>query len=212
MILYSIERPPRNSIPPQNFPKRKPSRFVSSICLGAREHRGEAVSSRSFPHQESRRSCFARAPSRPKFGDSFLRELRLALISRLGSSLSWLREPFFEAYRKISRKLLMHHVIVVRGLTLHGYRCSLARATGPFSSHGNFCLVQRNGRANRLREARGDTTNFLINRTPCLYLDTATLTEHFSCRHFFAITLLSDSTRTRRVPSTQQIQRGGKSS
>ena len=50
---------------------------------------------------------------------------------------------FLEAYRKIARKLLMHHLIVVPGLTLNVYRRSLARATGPFSSHGSFCFVQR---------------------------------------------------------------------
>ena len=37
----------------------------------------------------------------------------------------------------------MRHLIFVLGLTLDVYRCSLARATGPFSSHGSFCLVQR---------------------------------------------------------------------
>ena len=43
-------------------------------------------------------------------------------------------ESVFEAYRKIARKLLKRHLIVVLGLTLHVNRCSLARATGPFSS------------------------------------------------------------------------------
>ena len=37
-----------------------------------------------------------------------------------------------------SRKLLMRHLIVVLELTFHVNRCSLARATGPFSSHGSF--------------------------------------------------------------------------
>ena len=50
---------------------RKPSRFVSSLecCLGARKHRGEALSSTSSPHQKFRKwSCFARAPYRSQFG------------------------------------------------------------------------------------------------------------------------------------------------
>ena len=48
-------------------------------------------------------------------------------------SKSWLRHPVFEAYRKITRKLLMRHLIGVLKLKLHVNRCSLARATGPFS-------------------------------------------------------------------------------
>ena len=32
--------------------------------------------------------------------------------------------------------------------------------TGPFSSHGSFCLVKVNGRAIRLREARVGTINY----------------------------------------------------
>ena len=97
---------------------RKPSRFFSSLvcCLRARKHRGEAQSSTSSPHEF------------PEGG--LLRELRLALVSRLGSSMPWLRQPFFEAFRKITRKLLMRHLIVVLGLTLDVYRCSLARTTG----------------------------------------------------------------------------------
>ena len=89
-----------------------------SVCLGAREHRREARSSTSFPHQEYRRSSFARAPSRPQIGDRFLRGLRLALVSRHGSPGSWLRKSAFEANRKISRKLLIRHPVVVLGLTL----------------------------------------------------------------------------------------------
>ena len=41
----------------------------------------------------------------------------------------------------------MRHLIVVLGLTLNVYRCSLARATGPFSSNGSFFLVQRERQA-----------------------------------------------------------------
>ena len=63
-----------------------------------------------------------------------------------GSSKSWLRYPRFEAYRKISRKLLMRNLIVVLGLTFHVKRCSLARATGPVFSHGSFYLANVNGR------------------------------------------------------------------
>ena len=37
----------------------------------------------------------------------------------------------------------MRHPIAVLGPALGVYKCSLARATGPFSSHGCFCLVQR---------------------------------------------------------------------
>ena len=53
-------------------------------------------------------------------------------LPRLGSSESWLRQPCFEAYRKIVRKLLMRHLIAVLGLTLHVHRCSFARARGLF--------------------------------------------------------------------------------
>ena len=90
-----------------------------SVSLGTRKHRGEALSSTSFPHQKSRRSCFARAPTRSQFCDSFLRKLCLALVSRLGSSKLLLRKPCFEAYRKIAPKLLMRHFAVVLGLTLY---------------------------------------------------------------------------------------------
>ena len=69
--------------------------------------------------------------------------LHLALVSRLVSSKSWLRQPCFEAYRKIARKFLMRHLIVVLGPAFHVYRYSLARATGPFAFHGSFCFVQR---------------------------------------------------------------------
>ena len=87
---------------------------------------------------------FARAPSRSQFGESFFRKTRLALVSRLGSPESWLRQSAFDAYRRIAWKILMmRHPIVVLGLTFNVHRCSLARATGLFSSHGSFRLVQR---------------------------------------------------------------------
>ena len=120
---------------------------ASSVCLGARGHRGGALSSASSPHQKYRRSRFVRAPSRSHFGDNFLRRHRLALVSRLGSSRSWLRQSCFEAQRKIARKVLMCHLIVVPELTLNVCSCSLTRATGPFTSHGSFCFVKENGRA-----------------------------------------------------------------
>ena len=120
---------------------------ASSFRLGARKHRREAPRSSSSPHQKFRRSSFARAPSLSQFGDSLLRGLRLALTSRLGSSKSWLRQSLFESYRKVAWKLLMRHLlVVVLGLTLNMCRCSLARATGPFSCHGSLCLVEVNGR------------------------------------------------------------------
>ena len=75
-----------------------------------------------------------------------------------GSSESWLRHPCFEVYRKITRKLLKRHLIVILGLKLHVNRFSLARTTGPFSYHNSFCLVKVNG---RLREVRGVTFSFL---------------------------------------------------
>ena len=75
-----------------------------------------------------------------------------------GSSKSWLRNPCFEAYRKISRKFLMRHLAVVLGLTMHVNRFSLARATGPVFSPGSFCLVKVNG---CLRGVRGGTIEFL---------------------------------------------------
>ena len=77
------------------------------------------------------------------FGYSFLRKLRLALVSRLESPESRLRQPAFEAYRKIARKLLMSHLIAVLKLKLDVYRCSLTREPRFFSSHGSYCLVQR---------------------------------------------------------------------
>jgi len=52
----------------------------------------------------------------------------------------------------------MRHLIVVLGLTLHVNRCSLARATRPVFSHGNFCLVKVYG---RLRVVKGFTIKFL---------------------------------------------------
>ena len=74
------------------------------------------------------------------WGEAYLQCGRLQ-VARLASadllksrSLSWLRHPCFEAYRKIARKLLKRHLIVVPWLKLHVNRCSLARATGPFSS------------------------------------------------------------------------------
>ena len=45
---------------------------ASSVCLGARKQREEALRTTSSPHQKSRRSCFTRAPSRSQFGESFL--------------------------------------------------------------------------------------------------------------------------------------------
>ena len=91
---------------------------ASSGCLGARNNRGEAPNFTCSPHQKYRRSFFARAPSRSQFGGNFRRILRLAFVSRLGSSKFWLRQPVFEAYRKNPRKLLMRHLIVVLGRTL----------------------------------------------------------------------------------------------
>ena len=123
---------------------RKPSRFVSasSVCLEARKQHGEAPSPTSPLYQKYRRSCLARAASRSQFSDILLRKPRLALISRLESSESWLRLPCFEAHRKIARKLLMRHLSAVLGLKFYVYRCSLARATGPFSLNGSFFLVE----------------------------------------------------------------------
>ena len=66
----------------------------------------------------------------------------------------------------------------------------LARVSQTFPSTATSALSQAwckgNCRANRLRGSRGGTINFwtrsmrlLINRTQCLYPDTAPLTEHF---------------------------------
>ena len=162
---------------------------ASSVCLGAREYRREARSSTSSPHQKYRRPSFAPAPSRSQFGDFFLRKHRLALVSRLGSSVSWLRQPLFEAYRKVSRKLLIHHLIVVLGLTLNVYRCSLARATGHFCPHGRFCLVQRERPGKP--SPRGQGWHNQVSGLLIIEL----------CRHSNAITLFHDSTRIRHVPS-----------
>ena len=142
---------------------------AADAWLGARGHPGEALCSASSPNQKSPRSCFARAPSRSQLGDNLLRELRLALVLRLGSSVSWLRRPCFEVYRKTARKLLMRHPIVVLGPTFHVYKCSLVRVTGPFSSHGSFFLVKtwlqrkRPGKFNFWTRSMGR----LINRTSC---------------------------------------------
>ena len=101
---------------------------ASGVCLGARKHRREARSYTGSPHQEYRRSSFARAPKRSQFGGSLLRKLCLAQSSRVGSSKSWLRQHSFEAYCKIARKLLIRHLIVVLGLTLD---CTSARPREP---------------------------------------------------------------------------------
>ena len=74
-----------------------------------------------------------------------LHDSKASTCFSLGISKSWLHHPCFEAYRKTARKLLMRHLIVFLGLTLHVNRYSLARATGPFFSHGCFCLVKVNG-------------------------------------------------------------------
>ena len=74
----------------------------------------------------------ASSPPMLEVSRSRIRKPRLACFS-LGSSKSWLRHPFFEAYRKHVLKLLMRHLIVVLGLKFHINRCSLARAAGPFS-------------------------------------------------------------------------------
>ena len=44
---------------------------------------------------------------------------------------------------RCSLALLIRHLIVFLRLILHINRCLLANATGPFSSNGSFCLVQR---------------------------------------------------------------------
>ena len=100
---------------------------VSSVYLGAREHRGEALISTSSPQQMSRRPRFARAQSRSKTGDSCLRMIPLALVSRLGCSKSWLRNPCFETYRKNAQKMPMRHPIVVFGLVYCARVQALAR-------------------------------------------------------------------------------------
>ena len=103
-----------------------------SVSLGVHKHRGEALGSTSPPHKKSRSSCLARAPSRSQLGGSFLRELLLAFVSRLGSSKLWLRRPYYEAYRKLVWELLTRHL----------YRCSLAGVTGPFppTEASSLCL------------------------------------------------------------------------
>ena len=52
----------------------------------------------------------------------------------------------------------MRHPIFVLGLIFNVHRCSLARATGPFSSHGRLCHVQRERRANHFRDNIGKET------------------------------------------------------
>ena len=72
---------------------------------------------------------------------SFKAPTCFSLITR---KLEILAAPAF--LRRLSHKiskLAMRHPAVVLGLTLNAHRCSLARATGPLSSHGCFCLVQR---------------------------------------------------------------------
>ena len=64
---------------------RRPSRFVSGLgrlpSSSQTPQRGPKLY--KLPHQKYRGSSFARAPSRSMFGDSFLRKLRLASVSRL---------------------------------------------------------------------------------------------------------------------------------
>ena len=160
MIFYCIERPPRELDPISEIPLGVSPRALSrasGFCIGARKHRGEALSSISSPHQNSRRSCFARALSRLLFCVTFLRKLRLALVSRLGSSESWLRKPFFEAHRKIARELLMRHLIFDLGLTFHVHRCSLPRAKKKFLARKLLSRCKGNVQETRLREVRCDT-------------------------------------------------------
>ena len=113
------------------------------------------------------RSSFARAPLPVMTCDSSFRELRLALVSRLvsrlGSSKLWLCHPVFEANRKIDRKLLKRHLIVVLGLTLHVNRCSLARATRHFSSKATSASRKRTEFSNKISIRQ---RNKKIKKTP----------------------------------------------
>ena len=146
---------------------------AASVCLGAQKHRGEALSSKITPQMKYRRSFFARQPSRSQFGVSFLRELRLALVSRLGSSKLWPRPPCFESYRKNAQKPVMRHLIVVLGLTSREHR-------GHFPPTAASTSCKENGRATRVWKVRGGKINswycsvrLLIDGTPHLYLDIA---------------------------------------
>ena len=106
---------------------------ASRFCLEARKHRGDALSSKSSPHRKSRRAASPEHPAGRNLARVFFCKLQTAFVSRLGSSKSWLRQPFFVAYCKIYRKRLMRNLISVIGLKLHVYRSSFARATGPFT-------------------------------------------------------------------------------
>ena len=84
--------------------------------------------------RKSRRTRFAIAPSRSQYLAAVCfasSDLLLSFTTR--KPRSWLRQRYFGAYRKIARKLLMRHLIVVLGFKFHVYRCSLARARGPSS-------------------------------------------------------------------------------
>ena len=139
MFFYCIERPPRSWIPSQKFPLGVSLRALSrasSVCLGARKHRREAQSSTSPSQNKYRRPSFARAPSRSQFGDSFLRKLRFALVSRLGRSKYWLRQPFFDLIAKLLGSCCAP---LNRWLWAHIERAQvLAR-----ESHGAFYLPQQ---------------------------------------------------------------------
>ena len=140
MFFYCIELPPRGWVTSQKFPLGVSPRALSrasSACLGAQEHRGEALCSTNSPHQNSRKSCFARAPSRSKFGDSFLRELRLTLVSRLGSSQSWLSQP-----SKLIAKLLGSFCDATTSLSL-GPHCTCTGARSRELRDGAFFLPRQ---------------------------------------------------------------------
>ena len=128
---------------------------ASSVCLGARKHRGKALSSTCPLTRSLAGLASLERPAGRNLGGHFLRKHRLALISRVGSSRSWLLQPCLEAYQKNSRKMPLRHLIVVLGMTLNVYKFSLAKATGPFVSHGSFCPVQRKRPGYPSKEARG---------------------------------------------------------
>ena len=126
----------RNSI------ERKPSRFVSSLecCLGARKHRGEALSSTTSPRHMSRRwSCFARAPSRSQFGSIWrqfsslastcfsLRTLLARIRNLCGKRLARLRSPRFLRHTRGSQALWRIYVSQKKYELQQTYRAAIVK-------------------------------------------------------------------------------------
>ena len=106
-----------------------------------------------LPHESLAGHAFLEHPAGRNICRLFVSQASTCFsLPRLGSSKSWLRQLCFGAYRKVARKPLMRHLIVVLGLALHVYRCSLARARGLF--HPRQLLPRCKGTARKFVSKR----------------------------------------------------------